>query len=31
MSGLARNTVAAVYHYHRMVPSLVEERKRDWE
>ena len=31
MSGLARNTVAAIYHYHRMVPNLVKERKWGWE
>ncbi|UCE33736.1 MAG: hypothetical protein JSV40_11045 [Deltaproteobacteria bacterium] len=31
ISGLARNTEAAVYHYHRMVPSLIKERKWGWE
>jgi pyruvate, water dikinase len=31
MSGLARNTAAAAYHYHRMVPGLVKERKWGWE
>ena len=31
MYGLARNPIAAVSHYHRMVPGLVKERKRGWE
>ncbi len=30
MSSLARNRVAAVYHYRRMVPSLIKERKWGW-
>jgi pyruvate,water dikinase len=30
MTGLARNKAAAVYHYRRMVPSLVKERKWGW-
>ena len=30
MSGLARNSNAAVYHYHRLLPGLVKERKSGW-
>jgi len=30
MAGLARNKAAAGYHYRRMVPSLVKERKWGW-
>jgi len=30
MAGLSRNSKAAVSHYHRLLPSLVQERKRGW-
>lgn len=30
MAGLSRNSKAAVSHYRRLLPSLVQERKRGW-